>query len=138
MKRTTLRSLFKADSPNIHREKGTTMFPFLIWLVWLDRRGCIQRIQRFMLKVGHFLITEGIELPSVRVRSMSVTVASCCSNLRSIPLKLALMLVLTFAPCADGVFLPSTGANIYSTYTRGGHHLHLASLYWGIWFTLLA
>ena len=28
-----------------------------------------------------------------------------------IPLQFALMLVLTFAPCAGGVFLPSTGAN---------------------------
>ena len=32
---------------------------------------------------------------------------SCCC----IPLQFALMLVLTFAPCAGGVFLPSTGAN---------------------------
>ena len=32
---------------------------------------------------------------------------SCCC----IPLQLALMLVLTFAPCAGGVFLPSTSAN---------------------------
>ena len=68
---------------------------------------------------------------------------SCCC----IPLQFALMLVLTFAPCAGGVFLPSTGANTplahvvvssccnlrwwcfsssswrkYSTYTCGGHH----------------
>ena len=32
---------------------------------------------------------------------------SCCC----IPLQFVLMLVLTFAPCASGVFLPSTGAN---------------------------
>ena len=32
---------------------------------------------------------------------------SCCC----IPLQLALMLVLTFAPCTGGVFLPPTGAN---------------------------
>ena len=32
---------------------------------------------------------------------------SCCC----IPLQFALILVLTFAPCAGGVFLPSTGAN---------------------------
>ena len=32
---------------------------------------------------------------------------SCCC----IPLQFALMLVLTFAPCAGGVFLPSTGAD---------------------------
>ena len=32
---------------------------------------------------------------------------SCCC----IPLQFALMLVLTFATCAGGVFLPSTGAN---------------------------
>ena len=32
---------------------------------------------------------------------------SCCC----IPLQFALMLVLIFAPCAGGVFLPSTGAN---------------------------
>ena len=32
---------------------------------------------------------------------------SCCCS----PLQLALMLVLTFAPCAGGVFFPSSGAN---------------------------
>ena len=41
---------------------------------------------------------------------------SCCC----IPFQFALMLVLTFAPCAGGVFLPSTGAN---TGTCDGQHL---------------
>ena len=43
---------------------------------------------------------------------------SCCC----IPLQLALMLVLTIAPCAGGVF-PSSSWRKYSTCTRGGHHL---------------
>ena len=57
---------------------------------------------------------------------------SCCC----IPYQLALMLVLTFAPCAltfapctCGVILPST----YSTCTHGGGHcLHLALVFFFI------
>ena len=47
--------------------------------------------------------SNGTHAGSDLVSGMVVVVACCCW----IPLQLTLMLILTFAPCADGVFLPS-------------------------------